>query len=127
MCCLTNDQLEQITSTNFTSVSKSGEDIKKAFNSCTLKIFESAKSQHVFVCLINIILMVCVKLESGEAHFNDDELNAEGNIDAKPNMVSLACRCLFKMLKLIHSIIKYINVTEIFNCVAQFMQKYCKS
>lgn len=127
MCCLINEQLEEIESTNFQSVSKSGEDIKKALNTCTLKIFECAKSQHVIISLISIILMVCDKLESGNASFNSDELNNIDNIDAKPNMVSLACRCLFKMLKLINSIIKYINVTEILNCVAEFMQKYCKS
>lgn len=106
MCCLINDQLEEISSTNFQSISKSGEDIKKALNTCTLKIFESAKSQHVIISLISIILMVCDKLESVNTDFNQDELNDENNIDAKPNMVSLACRCLFKMLKLINSIIK---------------------
>jgi len=64
MSCLVNDQLEEITSTNFQSVSKSGEDIKKAMNTCTLKLFECAKSQQVFLCLISIILMVSSKLES---------------------------------------------------------------
>jgi len=63
MSCLINDQLELIQSTNFQSMHKSGEEIKKLLNTCTLKIFECAKSNSVIVTLIDIINMVCLKLE----------------------------------------------------------------
>lgn len=63
MSCLINDQLENIVSTNFHSTHKSGEEIKKLLNTCTLKIFECAKSNSVIITLIEIINMVCMKLE----------------------------------------------------------------
>lgn len=89
MSCLINDELESITSTNFQSIHKSGEEIKKLLNTCTLKIFECAKSNSVVLTLIDIINMVCLKLE------HDRTKNGNSQTGDKDSQVAIKYNCHF--------------------------------